>query len=114
MITDITNTPHYTWGNDCDSWILCEAENLNVKQEKMPPETQEQLHYHKKTQQFFYILKGTATFIIDGEIHEVKALQGITIPPSSKHYIANQTENNLEFLVISQPPVGNDRVNIEE
>jgi hypothetical protein len=35
---------HYKWGNDCDGWVLVDAENLSVKQERMPAQTAEALH----------------------------------------------------------------------
>ncbi len=31
-----------------------------------------------------------------------------------QHFIANETENQLDFLVISQPTTNNDRITIEE
>lgn len=58
---------HYTWGTNCDSWIFLDTSDLSVKLEKMPPKTNEKLHYHSKTQQFFYILEGEATFFIEEE-----------------------------------------------
>lgn len=78
----------------------------------MPPGTREQMHYHNKAVQFFYILTGTATFTIDGLVHEVNASEGIKIPPVAQHFIANNGTIDLDFLVISQPPTDNDRVNV--
>lgn len=112
MIATLNNSSHYFWGDKCDSWVLCEEEQLNVKYEKMPPQTQEQLHFHQQTLQFFFVLKGKATFTLNGEEHTVLPQQGITIHPHTQHFIANVGDADLEFLVISQPPVGSDRVNI--
>lgn len=114
MIQSLLTAPHYQWGDKCDSWVLCEEEQLNVKYEKMPPYTRERLHFHQHSLQFFFILKGTSTFSLDGELFEVQTQQGISIQPHTKHYIENTTDGYLEFLVISQPPVGSDRVNIDE
>jgi len=44
---------HYTWGAGCDGWNLLAGEALSVKQERMPPATAEQWHYHANAQQFF-------------------------------------------------------------
>lgn len=112
MKTTLSNSPHYIWGNNCDSWVLCGEENLSVKQEKMPPGTREQLHYHTKALQYFYILSGTATFTVGGEVIEIQKGEGIKIIPGAQHFIANNGEVDLDFLVISQPPTDADRVNV--
>jgi len=103
---------HYTWGENCDSWVLADTAGLSVKQENMLSGTKEELHFHSIAQQFFFILKGEATFYCDGKKYIVIANTGIHIPPGSKHYIANETQDDLEFLIISQPTTTNDRTNI--
>ena len=113
MIADKKNTAHYLWGDNCDSWVLVNTEELSVKQESMPTGTKERLHFHEKAQQFFYILKGIATFYVDGKPQIVNASQGFIINAKTQHYIANETQNQLDFLVISQPTTNNDRIMIE-
>jgi mannose-6-phosphate isomerase-like protein (cupin superfamily) len=112
MITNKNKAAHYTWGQNCDSWVLADTQGLSVKQEQMPPGAKEQLHFHKNVQQYFYILKGTATFYCDNKKEIVEANSGILISAGSKHYIANESKQAIEFLVISQPNVGNDRINL--
>lgn len=111
-IIDKETAPGYTWGNNCSSGILVNTESLSVKQESMPPQTKEELHFHIHAQQFFYVLNGTATFYCNDKKETVHAQQGILIAPKEKHFIANETARQLEFLVISQPATDNDRVNI--
>lgn len=109
-ITDKHSAPYYAWGEKCSTWVLADTIGLSIKQENMPPGTTEQLHFHKNAQQYFYILKGLATFHCDGEVDTVGAGTGILIEPGCKHYIANETRNELEFLIISQPSTINDRM----
>jgi mannose-6-phosphate isomerase-like protein (cupin superfamily) len=108
-----SNARHYTWGTGCESWVYTEGENLSVKHEKMPPGTKEQLHFHKKAQQFFFILSGEATFYLEGDKYIIAQESGILISPSQRHYIANESDQDIQFLVISQPDTVNDRTNIE-
>lgn len=112
-IIDKQNAEHYTWGNNCDSWVLANTEGLSVKQEKMPSGAKEQLHFHTQAQQLFYILKGTATFYITNEKTIVNEKQAIQILPNQKHFIANESNEELEFLVISQPSTNKDRTVVE-
>lgn len=103
------NSKKYTWGNKCFGWHLLNSPSLSVIQETMPAGTQEALHLHNKSQQFFYILKGRATFKIDGEEHTINAGEGIHISTGKIHQIANKHQAELEFLVISEPHAHGDR-----
>ncbi len=79
----------------------------------MPPGTEEVLHYHKLSQQFFYITKGKAFFEVDEVILIVHEGEGMHIEAGQKHRIMNKEEGRtLEFLVCSQPFAQNDRYNL--
>jgi mannose-6-phosphate isomerase-like protein (cupin superfamily) len=112
-VTDKKEATHYLWGNNRDSWVLVDTEGLSVKQESMPVNTRENLHFHSKAQQFFYILKGTATFYFDTMRIVVEEQKGLLIEPETKHYISNETRDRLDFLVISQPTTRCDRTILE-
>src|SRR3954453_14789561 len=103
---------HYKWGNDCDGWVLVETEDLSVKQERMPAQALEALHYHEKAQQFFFILKGIATFEVEEKSFTVKAGEGFHVEALKKHRIINNTADDIEFILNSQPSTNNDRYNI--
>jgi mannose-6-phosphate isomerase-like protein (cupin superfamily) len=103
---------HYVWGAGCDGWTMVDQPGLSVKLEKMPPHTSEEAHYHEFSRQFFFILKGTASFETDEGKFEVTAQQGLEIPPLLRHRIINDTEEDLEFILSSQPSTAGDRVNI--
>jgi|SRR5699024_2581658 len=105
---------HDVWGTSCDSWVLVDTEGLLVKQERMPAGTAEKLHFHSKAQQFFFILKGTATFYCEQDKLIVNAQKGLLIQPKTKHFIANETDKSLDFLVISQPTTNHDRTIVKE
>jgi len=111
-IKNTDNSEHYIWGENCDGWHLLKSDSLSVIQEKMPPGTKESLHFHSMAQQFFYILKGTATFEVDNQLYVVEENSGFHIQVSQKHRIFNRTNQDLEFLVISQPKSHGDRINL--
>jgi len=102
---------HYQWGDGCDCWVLLDTDSLSVKQERMPAQTAEALHYHEKAQQFFFILKGIATFVVENESYTVYTGQGFHIESGKKHRIINNTAEDIEFILSSQPSTNNDRYN---
>lgn len=104
---------HYKWGSDCDGWNLVDEKTLSVKQELMPAGTKEVKHYHQTAQQFFYILKGKATFEIEDSIIEINEGEGLHIEAGKKHRVLNESSEDLEFILCSQPSTKNDRINYE-
>jgi len=103
---------HYQWGDGCDGWNLVDVQTLSVKKERMPAGTAEVLHYHQYAQQFFFILKGTATFEIENEKIIVHEQEGIHIRAGQKHRIINHTASAIEFILSSQPSTAEDRINL--
>jgi quercetin dioxygenase-like cupin family protein len=114
MIKSIENADHYTWGVKCDGWHLLKSDTLSIIQERMPQNTKEQLHYHQFAQQVFYILSGTATFEINGNEQIVSTSESIHIPPKTVHRISNRHDQELTFLVISEPKSHGDRIEIND
>ena len=112
-IIDKQTAQHYLWGENSESWILADTEALSVKQEVMQAGAKEKLHFHTHARQFFFILKGTAAFYLNNEKKMLTGQQGILVAPQTLHYIANETGEPLEFLVISQPATHSDRTNVD-
>lgn len=102
----------YTWGDNCLSWILNNNDALSIKQELMPIGTKEHLHFHENASQFFYVLKGQATFYMEDEVYLLNPNDGLSVLNNTKHFIANEGNEEIEFLVISQPNTNNDRINV--
>jgi mannose-6-phosphate isomerase-like protein (cupin superfamily) len=99
----------YEWGGGCEGWRLVKGTDLNVTQERMPPGTREARHFHKKSRQFFFILQGTARIEMNGNEYQLLPQDGLEIPPEASHQIFNESEENLEFLVVSCPTTVCDR-----
>ena len=101
---------HYTWGDGCDGWRLVDRAELSVIHERMPPGAAEVWHHHQAARQFFFVLSGVATIEVGGAIHALYAHQGIEIAAGLPHYICNDSDADVEFLVISQPTTRGDRI----
>jgi mannose-6-phosphate isomerase-like protein (cupin superfamily) len=104
---------HYLWGEHCDGWNLVDNPELSVKMERMPPHTAEQEHFHRHARQFFFVLKGVAIFHTEEGRVELKEQEGLEIRPGLRHHIANEGEEDLEFILCSQPSTAGDRTNIK-
>jgi mannose-6-phosphate isomerase-like protein (cupin superfamily) len=106
------NADHYNWGEQCDGWTLMQRQDLSVIHERMPAHTQEIRHYHAQARQFFFVLSGTLCMELEGEHHLLSTHQGLEIPPQAKHQARNESERDVEFLVISHPTTRGDRTDL--
>ena len=112
IVTSKVHASQYAkWGAGCEAFTLLDTDGLSMKQEVMPANTEEQLHYHEQAQQYFFILNGEAVFEVKGVIIQVYKGEGIHIAATTPHRIMNKQSNTLEFLVCSQPSTQNDRFN---
>lgn len=107
--TSKDNAEHYLWGEQCDGWHLLRSQDLSVIEERMPPGTSEQRHFHEKAQQLFYVLSGELTLEVQGSFFTLKANESLHVPPQSPHQAINRSTADTRFLVISQPPSHGDR-----
>ena len=103
------NAEHYRWGDDCDAWHLVKDPAFTVIEELIPPGAAEVRHYHKKAQQFFYILSGEAIMEVEGEPTLLPAGTGLRIMPGLRHQIRNPSSRPLRLLVVSHPPSHGDK-----
>lgn len=61
------------------------------------------LHYHKQSEETYYILDGTATMEINGKEFTLSAGETLLISAGEQHRITNQEPGDLEFLAVCVP-----------
>jgi mannose-6-phosphate isomerase-like protein (cupin superfamily) len=108
------NAEHYTWGgakgNDCDAWYLVRTAELNIIEELMPPGTGETPHHHVRARQFFLVLEGELTLMVEHHAYVVRSGEGVEVAPGQVHQAMNRGAGPLRTVVTSQPPSHEDRV----
>ena len=112
MILNEQNVKKNEWAKNCLAFTFVNQDALTIKKEQIPYGTGERLHYHECTYQFFYVLKGKATFFIADTEIELKSGEGINVYPKQAHLICNKHKTLLEFLVISSGKIERDRINL--
>jgi mannose-6-phosphate isomerase-like protein (cupin superfamily) len=109
---DRSTAEHYTWADVCDGWHLVKRQDMSVIAEKVPPKAKEVRHFHSVARQFFFILDGQAMMEINGERVPLAAGQGIEVAPGVPHQFMNESNDDVNFLVISHPSTRGDRVDV--
>jgi len=63
-------------------------------------------HYHKVSEEFYFLLEGEGTMEIDGERREVQPGDAVLIPAGAWHEIT--ATKDLRFLCCCAPPYSHD------
>ena len=110
---DKQTAEHFPWGDNCDGWHLARTSALSVIEQRMPPDTVEDRHYHKHAHQFFYVIEGVLIMEVDQNEFSLSAGQGIEVTEGSSHHVSNRSTSDVRFLVISNPPTQGDRILVD-
>jgi len=92
-ILDRTNAP-------VDRQSLAEA--------RLAPKASTERHYHRVSEEFYFILEGSGAMEIDGETRQVGPGDAILIPPGAWHQIRCISDDTLTFLCCCAPPYSNE------
>lgn len=61
-------------------------------------------HFHKKTEEIYYILSGIGKIIIEDQAYDVGPGHSILLPIKFRHQIQNTGEADLIFVCADAPP----------
>ena len=70
----------------------------------IPPGISSQSHFHKVSEETYFILKGQARMKIDRKEFSLGPQQTCLIEPGETHIISNEGREELEFIALSAPP----------
>lgn len=70
---------------------------------KVAPGKTTEEHFHIRTEEIYYLLRGRGRMWVENESRDVKAGDGIAIPSGKRHKIENTGSRNLIFLCCCSP-----------
>ena len=77
--------------------------NQSLAEARICPGLATQEHYHRVTEEIYYITHGQGRMRIENEIREVKIGDAIAIPPGKRHKIWNTGTETLRLLCCCAP-----------
>lgn len=80
------------------------ANNQSLAEATLPPGAATESHHHPRTEEIYYILRGTGRMTVGSEERQVGPGDGILIPPDTRHTIRNTGTGPLVFLCCCAPP----------
>jgi len=84
------------------------SENLSLAEALVPVGQRTRKHFHKTSEEIYFILEGRGMMEMEEERAEVAAGQAVVIPPTKTHCIENVGDVPLRFLCHCSPPYLHD------
>jgi mannose-6-phosphate isomerase-like protein (cupin superfamily) len=80
------------------------VKNQSLAEATLAPGQETQRHYHRASEELYYLLEGSGDIEVDGEQARVTAGDAILIPPGAWHQIRADASTELRFLCCCAPP----------
>lgn len=84
------------------------VEMQSLAEATVPAGTATQRHYHKVSEEFYFILEGHGLMEINGETQNVGPGDAILIPRTAWHQITAASNSTLRFLCCCAPPYAHE------
>lgn len=107
-IRNIDRVPAFTTKDGSEIRELLAHRNSGIIKQslaeaRLPPGGVTTPHYHRATEEIYYILEGEALMLLGDEVRPVGPGDAIAIPPGLVHKITNTGSSMLKFLCCCAP-----------
>lgn len=107
IIQNLDDQKPFTTKDSSTIRSILDSTNAPVKQQSLaeatlPAGAATERHYHRLTEEFYFLLEGDGVMEVDGETREVRAGDAILIPAGAWHTI--RAVSPLRFLCCCAPP----------
>ena len=85
------------------AWRNSSIRNQSLAEARLPAGASTQEHYHRRTEEIYFITRGAGRLRIEGETREVKPGDAIAILPGQKHKLWNSGTEPLHLLCCCAP-----------
>jgi mannose-6-phosphate isomerase-like protein (cupin superfamily) len=110
-IQNLSQQAPFTTADGSTIRSILDLTNAPVEKQSLAEATLEaggstQRHYHRRSEEIYFILNGEGTMEVDGETRRAGEGDAILIPPGAWHTIT--AERPLRFLCCCAPPYSQD------
>ena len=70
----------------------------------LEPDQATERHYHRETEEIYFVLKGAGDMEVDGEHTRIAVGDAVLIPPGAWHTLFNNGTSELRILCCCVPP----------
>src|SRR5262249_31241314 len=74
----------------------------------LEPDQATERHYHRATEEIYFVLKGSGRMEVDGDTRTVRPGDAVLIPHGAWHTLENNGSSELRILCCCSPPYSHD------
>ena len=74
----------------------------------LEPDQATERHYHGRTEEIYFVTKGSGSLEVDGETRTVRPGDAVLIPPRAWHTLENDGTSELLILCMCSPPYSDE------
>jgi mannose-6-phosphate isomerase-like protein (cupin superfamily) len=74
----------------------------------LEPDQATQRHYHRATEEIYFVVKGSGMMEVDGERTQIRPGDAVLIPPGAWHTLENNGTSELRILCCCVPPYSHE------
>ena len=78
--------------------------NQSLAEAELAPGRSTTRHYHRESEEFYYVLEGTGEMEVDGDRRDIGPDDAVLIPPGAWHELRATGDAPLRFLCCCAPP----------
>ena len=87
---------------------LFHTDAQSLAEATLEPDQATERHYHRATEEIYFVLKGSGRMEVDGDTRTVRPGEAILIPPGAWHQLENNGTSELRILCCCAPPYSHD------
>lgn len=74
----------------------------------LEPDEATERHYHRRSEEVYFVVKGSGELEVDGETRTVRPGDAVLIPPGAWHTLVNTGSSELRILCCCAPPYAHE------
>ena len=87
---------------------LHRTEVQSLAEATLEPDEATQRHYHRATEEIYFVLKGSGRMEVDGDSKMIRPGDAVLVPAGAWHTLENNGNSDLRFLCCCAPPYSHD------
>ncbi|HET8528656.1 MAG TPA: cupin domain-containing protein [Gaiellaceae bacterium] len=87
---------------------LHHSEAQSLAEATLEPDQATQRHHHRRSEEIYFVLKGSGDMEVDGEHKRVAVGDAVLIPAGAWHSLHNNGTSELRILCCCSPPYSHD------
>jgi mannose-6-phosphate isomerase-like protein (cupin superfamily) len=87
---------------------LHHTELQSLAEATLEPSEATERHYHRRTEEIYFVLKGSGTMEVDGQTQTIRPGDAVLIPAGAWHQLENDGSSELRILCCCVPPYSHE------